>query len=63
MLLGPSLVLRGTQLGWPVSQALGDIELMVNPQEPFLCLTRIGIGQKWALIVAKWTAQKGETGG
>lgn len=56
-------MLRGTQLGWPVSQALGDIELMVNPQEPFLCLTGIGIGQKGILIVAKWTAQKGETGG
>lgn len=50
-------------LSWPESQALGDIELMVNPQEPFLCLTGIGTGQKWTLIVGKWTAQKGETGG
>lgn len=55
VLLGPSLVIRGTQLGWPVPQALGDIELI--PQEPFLCLTGIGIGQKWALIISKWTAQ------
>lgn len=63
VLLGPHLVIRGTQLGWPVSQVLGDIELMLNPQEPFLCLTGIGIGQKWAQIMGKWSAQKRETGG
>lgn len=30
VLLGPSSVIRGAQLGWPVSQALTDIELVVN---------------------------------
>lgn len=38
VLLGPSLVIRGTQLGWPVSQALGDIELMVNTPRNHFCV-------------------------
>lgn len=30
VLLGPLVVIGGTQLCWSVSQALGDTELMVN---------------------------------
>lgn len=60
VLLGPCLVIRGTQLGWPVSQALGDIELIVNtPRTSFVFdwdwnRAKVGCDNKWIVQERDW---------